>query len=112
MHNDDRYVHLGISDVVFTKRLNEKLKHHFTLASHNLQVTTFICTLHHVPIKHLQHSLHTWIDRFLTAFAENRESGQICLTFPKVKYVFCGHTHQHKQAIINGITAITVGCDY
>ncbi len=26
--------------------------------------------------------------------------------------VFCGHTHQKKKAIINGITAINVGSDY
>ena len=112
IHNDGRYVHLGITDEEFTRRLNTKLKKHLAQVSKNPKVDTIICTFHHVPFKQLQHSHHTSMDRFLTAFSGSRETGEICLSFPKVKYVFCGHTHQKKKALINGVHAINVGSDY
>ena len=52
------------------------------------------------------------MDRFLTAFAGSKVTGEICLSFKKVKYVFCGHTHQKRKAVINGVHAINVGSDY
>jgi len=112
IHNDGRYVRLGISDERFTKQLNAKLKRHLTQVSKNPKVNTIICTFHHVPFKELQHSHHTSMDRFLTAFAGSKETGGICLSFPKVKYVFCGHTHQKRKAVMNGVHAINVGSDY
>jgi predicted phosphodiesterase len=52
------------------------------------------------------------MDHFLTAFSGSRKTGEIIQSFPKVKYVFCGHTHQKKKALISGITAINIGSDY
>ena len=34
------------------------------------------------------------------------------LNYWLVKYVFCGHTHQKKKTLVNGITAINIGSDY
>ncbi len=108
--NDGRYVHLGMSDAAFTKKLNDKLKRH--LVSVSRQVNTVICTFHHVPFPELLRTRHTSMDKFLTAFSGSRQTGEIIKSFSKVKYVFCGHTHQKKKALINGITAINIGSDY
>ena len=108
--NDGRYVHLNMSDAAFTKKLNDKLKRH--LASVSRQVNTIICAFHHVPFTELLRTRHTSIDKFLTAFSGSRQTGEIIKSFPKVKFVFCGHTHQKKKALFNGITAVNIGSDY
>jgi len=108
--NDGLYVHLGMSDEAFTIRINRRLKRHLALVSK--QVRTIICAVHHVPFRQLLRTGHTSTDSFLTAFSGSEETGEIIRSFPKVKYVFCGHTHQKKRASINGITAINIGSDY
>jgi len=108
--NDGLYIHLGMNDNAFTQKVNRKLKRHLTLASK--QVNTVICAIHHVPFRQLLRTNHTSTDKFLTAFSGSMETGRIIQSFPKVKYVFCGHTHQKKKAVINGITAINIGSDY
>ncbi len=108
--NDGLYVHLGMSDNAFTQRVNRKLKRHLALISK--QVNTIICAVHHVPFRQLLRTSHTSVDKFLAAFSGSIETGTIIRSFPKVTYVFCGHTHQKKRAIINGVTAINIGSDY
>jgi len=108
--NDGRYVHLNMSDAAFTKKLNDKLKRH--LASVSRHGKMIICTFHHVPFTELLRTRHTSIDKFLTAFSGSRQTGEIIKSFPKVKFVFCGHTHQKKKALFSGITAINIGSDY
>jgi len=108
--NDGSYVHLGMSDVIFVKKLNNKLKRH--LISVSRQVNTIICAFHHVPFTELLRTRHTSMDKFLTAFSGSRQTGEIIKSFPKVKYVFCGHTHQKKKSLVDGITAINIGSDY
>ena len=108
--NDRLYVHLGMSDSIFTDKVNRKLKRHLSLTSK--QVSTIICAVHHVPFRQLLRTGHTSTDSFLTAFSGSEETGRIIRSFPKVTYVFCGHTHQKKRAVINGITAINIGSDY
>ncbi len=108
--NDGLYVHPGMSDDAFTKRVNRRLKQHLALVSK--QADTIICAVHHVPFRQLLRTTHTSTDNFLTAFSGSVETGKIIQSFPKIKYVFCGHTHQKKKALINGITAINIGSDY
>ena len=108
--NDGLYVHLGMSDNAFTKKANRKLKRHLALVSK--QVSTIVCTIHNVPFRQLLRTNHISIDKFLAAFSGSAQTGKIIQSFLKVKYVFCGHTHQKKRAMINGITAINIGSDY
>lgn len=108
--NDDIYIHLGMSDEAFTKKINRKLKRHLALVSK--QVRTIVCVVHHVPFRQLLRTNHTSTDIFLTAFSGSEDTGRIIQSFPKVKHVFCGHTHQKKKAKIGGITAINIGSDY
>ena len=108
--NDGLYVRLGMSDGAFTERVNRKLKRHLAQASK--QVRTIVCAVHHVPFRQLLRTNHTSTDTFLTAFSGSMETGRIIQSFPKVKYVFCGHTHQKKKAKIGEITAINIGSDY
>ena len=108
--NDSFYVHLGMSDEAFTKRVNRRLRRHLALVSKSAEA--IICAVHHVPFRQLLRTNHTSTDRFLTAFSGSEETGKIIRSFPKVKYVFCGHTHQKKKANINGVTTINIGGDY
>ena len=108
--NDGLYVHLGMSDEAFTKRVNRRLKRHLTLASK--RADAIVCAVHHVPFRQLLRTCHTSIDNFLIAFSGSIETGRIIQSFPKVKYVFCGHTHQRKKAEIGHIAAVNIGSDY
>ena len=108
--NDGLYVHLGMSDEAFTKRVNRRLKRHLALVSK--QADAIICAVHHVPFRQLLRTNHTSTDKFLAAFSGSEETGKIIRSFPKIKYVFCGHTHQRKKAKIGGITAVNIGSDY
>ena len=109
-YNDGRFVHLGMNDVKFTQKINRKLKLHLAQVSKSSE--KIICSIHHVPFKELLRSNNTSADWFLTAFSGSEKTGDIIKSFPKVQYVFCGHTHQKKKAQIGGITAINVGSDY
>ena len=108
--NDRSYVRLGMSDEVFTKRVNQKLKRHFRKV--NKQVSTIICATHLVPFYELLRTTHTSIDKFLNGFSGSEETGRIIKSFLKVKYVFCGHTHQKKEAKIGDIICVNIGSDY
>lgn len=108
--NDRSYVRLGMSDEIFTKRVNQKLKKH--LGKVNKQVSTIICAVHLVPFHELLRTAHTSIDKFLNGFSGSEETGRIIQSFPKVKYVFCGHTHQRKEVKVGNITCLNIGSDY
>lgn len=99
-----------MSDSAFTERVNRKLKRHLALTSK--QVSVIICAVHHVPFRQLLRTNHTSADKFLTAFSGSMETGRIIQSFQKVRYVFCGHTHQKKKAVIDGTTAVNIGSDY
>ncbi len=64
--NDGQYVHLGMSDIAFTKKVNNKLKRHLTQVSQHAKI--IVCSFHHVPFSQLLRTKHTSIDKFLTAF--------------------------------------------
>lgn len=108
--NDRSYVCLGMSDEMFAEKINQKLKKHLVEVSK--QVSTIICATHHVPFYELLRTTHTSIDRFLNSFSGSEETGRIIKSFPKVKYVFCGHTHQRKKEKMGDITAVNIGSDY
>jgi predicted phosphodiesterase len=99
-----------MSDEMFTKRMNQKLKKH--LKKVERQVSTIICAIHLVPFAELLRTIYTSKDKFLNGFSGNRETGRIIQSFPKGKYVFCGHTHERKESTINGIKCINTGSDY
>lgn len=109
-YNDGIYVHLGMSDGDYAERVNKKLKQHLRYVSGHTD--TIVCAVHHVPFRQLLRTSHTSLNRYLDAFSGSAETGKIIQSFPKVKYVFCGHIHQKKKAVINGITAINIGSDY
>lgn len=109
-YNDGIYVHLGMNDGEFTKRVNKKLRQHLCFASNHAD--TIVCAVHHIPFRELLRTPHTSLNKYLDAFSGNKETGNIIKVFPKVKYVFCGHTHQRKKAIIGGITVLNIGSDY
>ena len=109
-YNDGQFVHLGMSDIKFTQKINRKLRLHLTQTSKNTE--KIICFIHHVPFKELLRSNNTSADRFLTAFSGSEKTGGIIKLFPKVRYVFCGHTHEKKKVQIDQITAINIGSDY
>ena len=109
-YNDGQYVHLGMSDIKFTQKINRKLRLHLAQTSKNTE--KIICSIHHVPFKELLHSNNTSANWFLAAFSGSEKTGNIIKSFPKVRYVFCGHTHLKKRAQIGQITAINIGSDY
>lgn len=109
--NDCHFVKLGMSDQEFVNRLNKKLKNHLRKVS-SKKNNSIICITHCLPFKELLPTPVTSLDKYLAAFSGNTKIGETILQFPKIKYVFCGHTHQRKETIINGIKCINIGSDY
>jgi len=109
--NDRLYVKLGMSDQEFVNLLDKKLKKHLKKVSSS-KTSSIICITHCLPFKELLPDPSTSLDKYLAAFSGNTKAGETILQFPKVKYVFCGHTHQRKTAMIKGINCINIGSDY
>ena len=109
--NDRHYVKLGMSDQEFVNRLNKKLKNHLMKVS-SRKIHSIICVTHCLPFKELLPNPITSLDKYLAAFSGSAKLGETILKFTKVKYVFCGHTHQKREAKIGNITCVNIGSDY
>jgi predicted phosphohydrolase len=112
-HNDGRFVRLGMSDVEFTQRVLEKLKRDIEEMSQ--QADLLVAAIHHPPFPELFYPLkpHPSDDELIwLAYTGNRAISKLLLQYPKLRYVFCGHTHFAREAQIGHIHAFNIGGDY
>lgn len=112
-HNDGRYVRLGMSDVAFTQLVLAHLQTH--LEEMSTQAQTLLAAIHHPPFPELffpAKKTPTDDDLIWLAYTGNRTIAELLPRYPKLRYVFCGHTHAARVAQIGQIRAFNLGGTY
>ncbi|MBI4578779.1 MAG: metallophosphoesterase [Planctomycetes bacterium] len=107
---DGEYVHLPMTDEEFCGLLLRRLDEH--LARVVEMCETIVVGLHHVPFRELMplNDNPTWA--FGRAFLGSEALGELLLRHPKVRHVYCGHTHKAGQTTRGRIQCINTGCTY
>ncbi len=112
-HNDGRYVRLGMSDAAFTQHVLAHLETHLEAMSQ--QAETLLAAIHHPPFPELffpTKARPTDDDLIWLAYTSNRTIAELLLRYPKLRYVFCGHTHAARAAMIGKLRAFNIGGTY
>jgi len=107
---DGAHVRLPMSDEEFCGRLCARLDRH--LAQLAPQCDTIVVGLHHVPFAELVPAQQRPNWAFASAFLGSAALGETLLRHPKVRHVFCGHTHAFGIVRRRGLVCTSVGCTY
>ena len=107
---DGEHVHLPMDDPSFVKYLCDKLRAHLTQVQSTSH--TIVAALHHVPFRELVYPplMPGW--EFGVAFMGSHALADVLLEFDKVRYVYCGHSHNPGRVTRDHLTCINVGCTY
>jgi len=111
MHNDANFVRWPTNDVAFTEQLAAKLDEQLRA----LKVGNIVAITHHPPFRELNYPKPgppTLNGRLWDAFSGNTTVERILTNDPRVRFVFCGHTHFAREARLGEIQAYNVGGDY
>lgn len=107
---DGAYVRLPMTDIEFTQRVRDRLVEHLRGAAG--QAGEIVVAMHHLPFDEMvRHSGRPNWD-FANAYMGSRSFGELLLSEPKVRYVFCGHTHLRQRVRREHIECINVGSTY
>lgn len=111
-HNDGRYVHLGMTDEAFTDRVVQRFQRHLSELPET--VSNVLVIQHHPPVRELFYptDLTTVEQRFWLAYTGNRRMQEAVRSDPRIRAVFCGHTHAACEAEADGRLYVNVGGDY
>ena len=102
--------HLPFSDVDFTRLLVEKLAGHIRQVADGCE--QMVAAVHHLPFDQLVVSKGKPNWDFANAFMGSELFGDLLLESPKVRHVFCGHSHQTGHAQLNQLSVVNVGSTY
>lgn len=107
---DGEHVRLPMSDVEFCRHLLGRLDEHLAFVA--AKCDTIVAGLHHVPFCELApHNPNpSWA--FAAAYLGSEQFGELLLKYPKVRHVYCGHTHQPGRVTRGHIDCINTGCTY
>lgn len=107
---DGKHVKLPMGDVAFTHALAEKLRRHLEQAAD--AADRIVACIHHVPFAELvPHSvIPNW--EFANAFMGSELLGEVLLDFPKVDYMFCGHSHRSLRCRKGLMRCMSIGSTY
>ena len=107
--NDGKFVKLHRSDEAFLREILDRLWNQLTALSDKRRV---VACVHHVPFRELLPPPHSVQWDFAKAFLGSERIGQMLLTFPNVRDVFCGHSHLPMTASIGNVNAVNIGSGY
>jgi len=107
---DGAYVRLPFGDAEFTERLADKLRRH--LGEIEPRSRTIVAAVHHLPFGDLveRNSSPAW--NFGNAFMGSERLGEVLLAEPKVRHVFCGHSHRPGVMTRGALSCVNVGSTY
>ena len=107
---DGEHVRLPVSDADFTRMLADKLRRH--LGQVHDTADHVVACLHHLPFAELvPHSvIPNW--EFATGFMGSELFGETLLAFPKVRHVYCGHSHRSQRCQKGPLVCTSVGSTY
>jgi hypothetical protein len=107
---DGEHVRLPMSDDEFCRLLCERLERHLLEVAPDCR--TIVAGLHHVPFAEMVPPNENPSWAFAGAFLGSRAFGDLLLRHPKVRHVYCGHTHKAGQVFRDHVTCISTGCTY
>lgn len=107
---DGEHVRLPMSDLEFCRRLLDRLDRQLTRMSEACE--TIVVGLHHAPFAELVplNPNPSWA--FARAFLGSTAFGDLLLSHPKARHVYCGHLHKDGQVIRDHVTCTSTGCTY
>ncbi len=112
LHNDGRYVNLGLTDEEFTAYVVDRVRGQ--LAALPADVERVVLAAHHPPLEALFYPgpVRGTIGRFWLAYTGNRAMQDLVLAEERICYVLCGHTHAAVEARVGQRVCWNVGGDY
>jgi 3',5'-cyclic AMP phosphodiesterase CpdA len=109
--NDGRFVHLQRSDDEFLSETVETFAAQLRAAS-QIADRPIVAATHHLPFRELLPPSHNAQWNFSKAYLGSGRLGNLLLSFPAVKWAFCGHSHFPARAQVGHIQAINIGSGY
>lgn len=107
---DGEHVRLPMNDVEFCGRLVDRAAAH--LQELEQDCGTIVFGIHHLPFHELVPPQKNPGWAFGSAFLGSSRFGELLLSCPRMRYVFCGHSHREHRIRIGHIECIDVGCTY
>jgi Icc-related predicted phosphoesterase len=107
--NDGKFVKLGRSDDAFLQETIDRLSSQLIALS---AVPHVVACVHHVPFRELLPPPHSAQWDFAKAFLGSERIGQLLLSSPNVRHVYCGHSHLRIETQIGALRAINIGSGY
>ena len=96
---DKLMINWNLTDEVFTNQTIKNLEKDIEKIYE--QSEKIVCLTHQVPFEELLPDQNDEVGRFYRAFSGSEKIGNLINKYPKIKYVFCGHTHRYKKFINN-----------
>jgi predicted phosphodiesterase len=106
----DELVEERVSDVEVTHQFLEELRKQLDWL--NPRVSTIVVCIHHLPFRELVSYRNEFPYDFFSAFMGSASFGDLVKHYPKVKYVFSGHTHQYHRRRIGALQAVVSPLGY
>lgn len=114
--NDGRHVRLHRSDEQFLAERMSAFDSDLTALDVNPEVTRIIVGVHHVPFAELMPPKPATTvvtgKAFAGAFLGSAAMGRMLLRHPKVKDVYCGHSHFAARQTLEQIKGVNIGSGY
>jgi predicted phosphohydrolase len=112
VHNDGRFVELGMSDEEFTGRVVRRFKEQ--LAGLPPTVERVVAIQHHPPVRALFYPgpVRSVQGRFWLAYTGNRRMQEAVFADPRITTAICGHTHAAMEVTMAGRRCLNIGGDY
>lgn len=107
---DGAHVRLGMSDAEFLQTLVDKLRRQ--LRQVEPQVETIAAFIHHLPFRELAPREAPPRAAFAMAFMGSPLLGEALLECPKVRHVYCGHSHWAHRRTIGQAQVVAIGSTY
>jgi Icc-related predicted phosphoesterase len=107
--NDGKFIKLHRTDEHFLAEILNRLEQQLTSLANKKEV---IACIHHVPFRELLPPPHSAQWDFAKAFMGSERIGQLLLSCPNVKRIFCGHSHLRRDENIGEVRAINIGSGY
>ncbi len=107
---DGEYVRMDLNDVELCRRLHDRLVRHLNEVSPH--VRTIVAGLHHLPFEEIvpRSTKPTWA--FASTYMGAAMFGETLRNEPKVRHVYCGHSHRGMGMRQGGLTCVNVGSTY
>jgi Icc-related predicted phosphoesterase len=107
--NDGKFIKLHRSDEEFLQEILDRLQRQLVQLSSQRYI---VACIHHLPFRELLPPPHSAQWDFVKAYLGSERIGQVLLSFPNIKDIFCGHSHMPMTADVGGPIAVNIGSGY